>query len=39
MNLAALEALSLPDATGTLHRLGDLWANRPVVLAFLRHFG
>jgi peroxiredoxin len=39
MDLAALDALKLPDATGTQHQLGDLWADEPVVLVFLRHFG
>ena len=39
MDLATLDALKLPDATGTQHQLGDLWADRPVVLVFLRHFG
>ena len=39
MDLPALSALSLPDHDGTLHHLGDLWADRPVVLVFLRHFG
>jgi hypothetical protein len=39
MDLEALAALDLPDSTGTPRRLGDLWADRPVVLVFLRHFG
>ena len=39
MDLAALSALSLPDQDDRLHHLGDLWADRPVVLVFLRHFG
>jgi len=39
MDLAALSACSLPDQNGERHRLGDLWADRPVVLVFLRHFG
>lgn len=29
----------LVDPEGTEHRLGDLWAERPHVLLFLRHFG
>jgi len=33
----ATVVLSDPDATG--HRIGDLWSEGPVVLAFLRHFG
>src|SRR3954447_9034385 len=39
MDLATLDALKLADATGTQHQLGDLWAEQPVVLVFLRHFG
>lgn len=27
------------DEAGRPVRLGDLWADRPVVLAFVRHFG
>lgn len=27
------------DAEGKVHRLGEAWAERPVVLVFLRHFG
>jgi hypothetical protein len=36
---AALAPRVLPDADGAPRRLGDLWADRPVVLEFLRHFG
>ncbi len=39
MDLAALSDVRLNDSTGVAHRLGDLWADRPVVLVFLRHFG
>jgi hypothetical protein len=39
MDLAALGALSRPDHTGAPHVLRDEWAQRPVVLVFLRHFG
>jgi hypothetical protein len=39
MDLVALESLTLTDADGVSRRLGDLWADRPVVLVFLRHFG
>ena len=39
MDLEALSALELPDPEGRRHRLGDLWATRPVALVFLRHFG
>jgi len=35
----ALADLYLPDTTGRTHRLGDLWSDRTVVLAFLRHYG
>ena len=34
-----LAGLSLSDDTGEDVRLGSLWADRPVVLVFLRHFG
>jgi hypothetical protein len=36
---AALSAVELPDDQGRVSRLGDLWRERPVVLAFLRHWG
>ena len=39
MDLEALSGLVLPDPEGNEHRLGDYWANQPVVLVFLRHFG
>jgi hypothetical protein len=39
MDLETLSRLSLPDSDGEEHRLGDYWADRPVVLVFLRHFG
>jgi len=39
VDLAALGALSLPDHNGTRHTLRDEWAERAVVLVFLRHFG
>jgi hypothetical protein len=39
MDLDAFGDLVLEDVEGTSHRLGDLWADRPVVLVFLRHFG
>lgn len=35
----ALADLTLPDDEGNAHRLGDAWLIRPVVLAFLRHYG
>jgi hypothetical protein len=39
MDVDALAALELPDSTGSPRRLGDFWADRAVVLVFLRHFG
>ena len=39
MDLAAFASLTLADVNGAPHRLGDLWADRAVVLVFLRHFG
>lgn len=39
MDIASLGALTLPDAAGEPHELGGLWADRTIVLVFLRHFG
>jgi len=39
MDLEALSDLVLADPDGNEHRLGDYWAEQPVVLVFLRHFG
>lgn len=39
MDLDRLEDTTLRDSEGTEHRLGDLWAEQPVVVVFLRHFG
>jgi len=39
MDIGALEDVRLPDAEGERHRLGDLWAEKPVIVVFLRHFG
>ena len=36
---SALENIEVTGADGDSIRLGDLWADRPVVLTFLRHFG
>jgi hypothetical protein len=36
MDLPQLADLELP---GQPRRLGDFWAERPVILVFLRHFG
>ncbi len=35
---AAADAI-VKDLDGGEHRLAELWRDRPVVLAFLRHFG
>jgi hypothetical protein len=39
MDLQRLQDVELTSADGTSHRLGDFWADRVVVLVFLRHFG
>jgi hypothetical protein len=39
MNVEALGRIELPGADGKTHRLGELWAGKPVVLVFARHFG
>jgi hypothetical protein len=39
MQVEALADVTLDDSTGTARRLGDFWADRPVVVVFLRHFG
>ena len=36
---AAMADLVLSDEDGNDVRLGDLWAQQPVVLAWLRHYG
>lgn len=36
---AALAATELVDPDGNPQRLGELWAEKPAVLLFLRHFG
>ena len=36
---SALAPITLPDADGKPVRLGSLWADRPVVVVFLRHYG
>lgn len=35
----ALSDLELQDPDGKPVKLGSLWADRPVVLVFVRHFG
>jgi peroxiredoxin len=39
MDAKQLAGVELVDAGGESHRLGDYWAERPVVVVFLRHFG
>jgi len=39
MDLGKLAGLELTDAAGNPRRLGDFWAERPVIVVFLRHFG
>lgn len=39
LDLDALGALTLLDADEQPHELGALWRDRPLVLAFIRHFG
>jgi len=39
MDVNRLENIELAGADGTPHRLGDFWADRAVILVFLRHFG
>jgi hypothetical protein len=34
-----LADIVLPDHDGNEVRLGDLWADRPVALVWLRHYG
>jgi hypothetical protein len=34
-----LADVQLADSTGSMRRLGDFWADRPVAVVFLRHFG
>jgi hypothetical protein len=39
VDLDQLSAVELDDADGGPHRLGAYWADRTVILVFLRHFG
>lgn len=34
-----LQDISLPDAEGQKHRLGDYWKAQRTLLLFIRHFG
>ena len=38
-DVTRLGSHSVIDPDGAEHRLGDLWAESPAVLLFLRHFG
>ncbi|HUQ49573.1 MAG TPA: hypothetical protein VM056_02575 [Terriglobales bacterium] len=40
MSLAAnLAPITLPDSYGKPVNLGSLWADRPAIIVFLRHYG
>ncbi len=39
MAAAKLADIALPDHDGGTVRLRDLWADRPVALVWLRHYG
>ena len=39
IDINALADQVLADPDGDERRLGDLWADRPQVILFLRHFG
>ena len=39
VDIKALQDLELSSADGAMHRIGDHFADRKVVLVFLRHFG
>jgi len=39
VDASRLADVQLADSTGATQRLGDFWAERPVVVVFLRHFG
>ncbi len=39
VDLTALSNIELCDSSDAPRRLGSFWAERPIVLAFLRHFG
>ena len=38
-NLNAIEDVQLPDSDENQVRLGDLWADQPAVITWLRHYG
>ena len=39
LDTRALGAVTLLDIDGAPHRLDTMWAQRPTVVAFMRHFG
>jgi hypothetical protein len=39
VDLKKLSKLALADADGVERAMGEYWADHPVVLVFLRHFG
>lgn len=39
VDLTALSNVELCDASDAPRRLGSFWAERPIVVVFLRHFG
>ncbi len=39
MDAARLSGVELTDSNGATRRVGDYWAERPAVVAFVRHFG
>jgi len=38
-DLEILKTLTVLDSEGSSHPLAEVWAERPAVLVFLRHFG
>ena len=39
MDVGRLAEVELTGADGSRYRLGEFWADRAVILVFLRHFG
>lgn len=38
-DISVIEDVVLPDSDGNEVRVGDLWLDQPVVIAWLRHYG
>ncbi len=38
-DLKTIEDVRLPDHAGVEYRIGDLWREQPLVVAWLRHYG